>query len=221
PTEADISPLNAEINQNIAVLRQKYLCHDNDGSDHCWVNPEGKHIHLNFSHFNKWAACLVRRPPNGCDLNTPPNHALFDPKANANHLARPSLLQQRIANEKNAGGAGTGPVINFSLDGLAEILRPHAPAPAASSAPASATQDIADHSMLLPAKTKCGETMSVDAFCGQFHLDDFIAQKFAENRYKTTVSFLYVRLDDLEKMGFAPGDIAELREAVRRWAVAL
>jgi hypothetical protein len=60
PSENDVSPVNAEINAKIALLRTKYTCHDSDGSDFCWVSPEdGKHIALGHAHFNMWAAAWV------------------------------------------------------------------------------------------------------------------------------------------------------------------
>ncbi|KAJ7896654.1 hypothetical protein B0H14DRAFT_2558023 [Mycena olivaceomarginata] len=53
PSENDISPVNAEINTKIALLRTKYTCHNNDGSEFCWVSPEdGKHIALGHPYFN-------------------------------------------------------------------------------------------------------------------------------------------------------------------------
>jgi hypothetical protein len=60
PSENDISPANSEINQKIAVLRTKYTCHGNHGSDFCWVSGEEKeHILMGHSHFNMWAATWV------------------------------------------------------------------------------------------------------------------------------------------------------------------
>jgi hypothetical protein len=60
PSENDISPANAEINAKIALLRTKYTCHADDGSDFCWVSPEdGKHVALGHPHFSMWAAAWV------------------------------------------------------------------------------------------------------------------------------------------------------------------
>ncbi|KAJ7318504.1 hypothetical protein DFH08DRAFT_819783 [Mycena albidolilacea] len=75
PSENDISPVNAEINVKIALLRTKYTCHNNDGSDFCWVSPEdGKHVVLGHPHFNMWAAAWAHGTS---DEETPPNHAIF------------------------------------------------------------------------------------------------------------------------------------------------
>ncbi|KAJ7734049.1 hypothetical protein B0H14DRAFT_3168707 [Mycena olivaceomarginata] len=39
PSENDISVPNAEINAKIRLLRTKYMCHANNGSDYCWTPP--------------------------------------------------------------------------------------------------------------------------------------------------------------------------------------
>ncbi|KAJ7792701.1 hypothetical protein B0H14DRAFT_3562592 [Mycena olivaceomarginata] len=63
PNKNDISPENAEINTKIALLRAKYACHANDGSDYCWVSGEHKqHIPLGHLHFNMWAAGWIYVP---------------------------------------------------------------------------------------------------------------------------------------------------------------
>jgi hypothetical protein len=66
-----------------------------------------------------------------------------------------------------------------------------------------------------------GEQMSITMFCITSGLDDSIAEKFAKNGYKTTASLRFIELKDLPLIQFLPGEIAELREAVREWAVAM
>ncbi|KAJ7815706.1 hypothetical protein B0H14DRAFT_2846753 [Mycena olivaceomarginata] len=63
--------------------------------------------------------------------------------------------------------------------------------------------------------------MSISMFCIQYNLDDCILEKLTANRYKNASAFRFIRLMDLEKMEFLPGDIAELQDAVRQWAVPL
>ncbi|KAJ7771332.1 hypothetical protein DFH07DRAFT_768305 [Mycena maculata] len=61
PTENDISPINASVNQKILELRTRYACHANDGSDYCWVSGEAKeHVALGNPHFQMWGAGWVR-----------------------------------------------------------------------------------------------------------------------------------------------------------------
>lgn len=93
------------------------------------------------------------------------------------------------------------------VPGLASALIP-------TSVPASAFAD-----MLLPPNTNCGMKISVTEFCRIHQLDDSILHKLTNEGYKTTAAFRYVSLKDLEKINFLSGEIAELREAVREWAV--
>ncbi|KAJ7871977.1 hypothetical protein B0H14DRAFT_3439190 [Mycena olivaceomarginata] len=109
PSENNISAPNAEINTKIGLLRTKYTCHANDGSDYCWVSGEEKqHIALGHAHFNLWAAAWAK---GDADADTPPNHAIFSGEGN--------------------GGRSAAPTINVSFDGLADsFARPLLPPPA-------------------------------------------------------------------------------------------
>ncbi|KAJ7788577.1 hypothetical protein B0H14DRAFT_3576311 [Mycena olivaceomarginata] len=165
PSENDISAPNAEINTKIGLLRTKYTCHANDGSDYCWVSGEEKqHIALGHAHFNLWAAAWAK---GDADADTPPNHAIFSGEGNGGR-APPSILQKRSA----------APTINISFDGLADLLRP-APAPAAG--PPHHTNEP---QMLLPPNTQPGEPMLISMFCVTYNLDDSILEKLTTNRYK-------------------------------------
>ncbi|KAF8181468.1 hypothetical protein K438DRAFT_1841209 [Mycena galopus ATCC 62051] len=212
PSENDISPANTEINAKIALLRTKYTCHAEDGSDFCWVSPEdGKHVALGHPHFNMWAAAWAHGTG---DEETPPNHAIFSGNGNSG-LASKSLLQRRAA---NAASTSTGPTIhnNFTIpDGLLDLFRP-VPAPPPAPVPQPHEQQT-----LLPSGMNVGEQMSVAMFCITSGLDDAIAEKFTKNGYKTTASFRFIELKDLPLIQFLPGEIAELRDAVRQWAVAM
>ncbi|KAJ7767540.1 hypothetical protein B0H14DRAFT_3895066 [Mycena olivaceomarginata] len=211
PSENDISAPNAEINAKIGLLRTKYTCHANDGSNYCWVSGEKKrHIPLGHVHFNLWAAAWAK---GDADADTPPNHAIFSGKGNGS-LA-PSILQKHIAANAAYQPASTAPTINVSFNGLANFLRP-APAPAAGQ-----PHHVKEPNMFIPPNTQPGELMSISMFCIQYNLDDCILEKLTANRYKNASAFRFIRLMDLEKMEFLPGDIAELQDAVRQWAVPL
>ncbi|KAJ7862212.1 hypothetical protein B0H13DRAFT_2282361 [Mycena leptocephala] len=123
PSENDISPINMAINQKIAVLRAKWACNANDGSDYCWVSPEDKeHIPLGHAHFTMWSAASVK---GDCDDDTPPNHKIFETKSNR-QLAPLSLLQRRAA--ANQPVAPPAPVINniFPEALIQRLLNPNA-----------------------------------------------------------------------------------------------
>ncbi|KAF8130014.1 hypothetical protein K438DRAFT_1999602 [Mycena galopus ATCC 62051] len=215
PSENDISPANAEINAKIALLRAKYTCHTDDGSDYCWVSPEdAKHVALGHPHFNMWAAAWAHGTS---DEETPPNHAIFSGNGNSG-LASKSLLQRRAA---NAASTSTAPTIhnNFTIpDGLLDFFRPAARVPAQ---PSASVTPPHEQLTLLPSGMNVGEQMSISMFCITYGLDDAIAEKFGKNGYKTMASFRFIELKDLPLIQFLPGEIAELRDAVRQWAVAM
>ncbi|KAJ7255577.1 hypothetical protein C8J57DRAFT_1345236 [Mycena rebaudengoi] len=214
PAENDILPANAIINNYITKLRSKWTCHANDGSDFCWVAGEAKdHLPLTFSHFSLWAAGWAN---GSCDDETPPNHALFTKKGGA--VAPPNLLQRRIAAAQQAGPAAPTINNNFTLpDGLVNLLRP---APPTAPIPHLVTLPAAQ-SMLLPPNMQVGERLPIPDFCQRYDLDDSIAHKLTTNGYKTAAVFYLIKLEDLPTMNFLPGEIAELRDAVQRWALPL
>jgi len=62
PKAADINNANVPHNDNIKVLRQRWICHQKPGcaSDHCFINPvDASHLPLGHSHFDVWAAAMV------------------------------------------------------------------------------------------------------------------------------------------------------------------
>ncbi|KAJ7639649.1 hypothetical protein DFH06DRAFT_1138372 [Mycena polygramma] len=222
PSENDILPANAEINAKIALLRTKWTCHANDGSDYCWISGEEKeHIALGNPHFNMWAAAWVFPQAHGsCDDETPPNHGIFATKSGGK-LAPSSLLQRRAAG--NQPVAPAAPTINnhFTIpDRLLDLVRPQA---AVAAAPPVALQPSFiphhAHPMLLPPNTEVGPPMTIADFCTLYELDAEILAKLTKNGYKNSGVFFWIKIADLETMVFLPGEIAELREAVRQWAV--
>ncbi|KAJ7733146.1 hypothetical protein B0H16DRAFT_1468224 [Mycena metata] len=220
PSEKDITPVNTEINNKIGILRTKYACHANDGSDYCWVSAEeNEHVPLGHPHFNMWAAGWAQGI---CDEHTPPNHAIFSKdKAGraAGQTAAPSVLQRRIAAQAQTPGSSSSPIINnhFTLpDALLNALRPvpvAAMVPVASHLPIDTT-----HAPLLPANTTVGPSMLITDFCGTFELDDSIAEKLGRNGYRKSDGFKHILLKDLTAIEFLPGEVVELREAVEKWA---
>ncbi|KAJ7822335.1 hypothetical protein B0H14DRAFT_3875596 [Mycena olivaceomarginata] len=207
PSENDISPVNAEINTKIALLRTKYTCHDNDGSDFCWVSPEdGKHVALGHAHFNMWAAAWAH---GSVATETP----AWLPSRYCSVVSQQATSQASTA---------MGPTIhthnNFTIpDGLLDLFRPAA---TKAPQPAPITQPYEPQLTLLPPGMNVGQQMPISTFCVVANLDDAIAEKFAANGYRTTAAFRFIELKDLSLIQFLPGEIAELREAVREWAVA-
>ncbi|KAJ6545824.1 hypothetical protein DFH09DRAFT_1508674 [Mycena vulgaris] len=223
PTENDILPANKAINDQIAILRNKWTCHTNHGSDYCWISGEEKeHIPLGNPHFNAWAAGIEN---GACDTDTPPNHKLFNKNGNSAHLAPPTLLQRRAA-AANQAPHSAGPVIhnNFTfLDALLEIFRPNgiAPAPAPAANHAATSGPVQDQITLLPPHTQVPGRLPITDFCSIYELDNSIRDKLVANGYRNASVFYLIKLGELPAMGFLPGEIAELQDAVQQWAIPL
>ncbi|KAJ7756037.1 hypothetical protein DFH07DRAFT_959168 [Mycena maculata] len=223
PTENDISPINAGVNQKILELRTRHACHANDGSDYCWVSGEAKeHVALGNPQFQMWGAGWEQGV---CDLETPPNHKIFQTKKNAGDLAPLTTLQRRIATANQP--TSTAPIINnhFSIpDAFVDMLRPptvHAPPvpPGPLTLPVISSNTAED--MLLPAGTRVGQQMLIPEFCTLYDLDDSISSKLATNGYKKASAFNFIKLADLTAMEFRSGEIAELRDAIGQWVVPI
>ncbi|KAJ7930251.1 hypothetical protein B0H13DRAFT_2534525 [Mycena leptocephala] len=203
PSENDISPINMAINQKIAVLRAKWACNASDGSDFCWVSPEDK-----------------EHRKGDCDDDTPPNHKIFETKGNR-QLAPLSLLQRRAA--ANQPVPPPAPVINNIFpEAMMRLLNPTA-APEIPAAPPRAPHPPPLHyePMLLPPNTNVGAGITIQAFCDVYDLDMSIRDKFHAHGFKNADVFYLVKLSDLKEMDFKVGEIAELQNAVRQWAVSL
>ncbi|KAJ7605200.1 hypothetical protein FB45DRAFT_1042644 [Roridomyces roridus] len=100
-------------------------------------------------------------------------------------------------------------LINFPSDFLTGVrgVAPPIPGPAANETP-----------MLIPYGRIAGEEVSINMFCLDYGLDDDIAARLTENKFKRTGALAFVTLDDLKQMGFAHGEIAELKVAVTKWS---
>ncbi|KAK7016689.1 hypothetical protein R3P38DRAFT_2785859 [Favolaschia claudopus] len=209
PSEKGISAANTEINNKIGRLRAKWTCNVNDGSDYCWISGETRqHIPLHNPHFESWAAAWAQ---GSADLLTPPDLDIF--RAKDGEVAPRTLLQRRLAAKEPVSNA---PVINFNIpDALVGLMSGRQNPPAAG-APAPPTT-----AMLLPPNTQVGPSSSILDFCAVYGLSADISTKLTTNGYQDTDVFYLVSIDDLKEMQFMLGQIAQLREAVRKWAVAI
>ncbi|KAJ7751628.1 hypothetical protein B0H16DRAFT_1839965 [Mycena metata] len=223
PSEKEISPINTDINSKIAVLREKYSCHANDGSDYCWVSPDDQvHVPLGNPHFNMWAAAWAHGT---CDADKPPTHNIFardNLKADcvAGVTTAPSILQRRVAVSQAQTGS-SAPVINnhFTLpDALITALLP---APAAAPLPAPTpvpTPTDPTHEALLPPNTIISKGMLISEFCTEHNRGESILEKLAKNGYRKTDGFRFILLSHLTSIDFLQGEIVELRSAMENWA---
>lgn len=149
-------------------------------------------------------------------LEKPPNHRLFDTKATIS-----PVLQHRLdAQRKTVSQAATSaPVINLTFGNeFATLFKPPiAPAPNAPATEVGLVSNLA--SSLLPPSRKCGDNMSIAAFCMLYKLDDSIMTKFVTHSFKETHLLRYVTISDLKEMEFKFGEIAALRDAVEKWSI--
>lgn len=60
--------------------------------------------------------------------------------------------------------------------------------------------------------------MKLADFCSYFELSQDIQQKLASNGYTGTRTIWYIVVSELKEMGFKNGEIAEMKDAVARWA---
>ena len=110
------------------------------------------------------------------------------------------------------------PIFNFSIGGeVAKLFAPLA-MPAMAAAPAADTNPDAASLKLLPSTRSLGQDIPIEEFCQQHQLDNEVLQKLQANRFKNARILHFVTIADLKEMGFLPGEIGELRDAVEKWS---
>jgi hypothetical protein len=236
PAVSKILPGNIAKANQIAILRERWSCSTACGSrsDHCYISADQPHhFPLSMSHFDVWASALVRflslhfdgylsncvqlKQDGTATLECPPNHKLFDGVSDTSLGLKSPLLLRRLQGQSKEN---TSPQINlpdnllslFKNRASAESLPAPTPATATTSCPALVT-------MLLPNGHTHGPTLTIDEFCNIYTLSDGICARLKDNGYARMHTFKYIEVSELQAMRFKFGEIAELKEAVRLWAV--
>jgi hypothetical protein len=106
------------------------------------------------------------------------------------------------------------PQININIP--SELLAFFRPAPAPIAPPAIAANGP---EMLVPHGALPGPKLSIEEFCERHALDDEICARFRQNKYTKTETLAYIKLSQLELMGFMGGEIAQIQFAVSSWTV--
>jgi len=73
---------------------------------------------------------------------------------------------------------------------------------------------------LIPSTLNEGPRMDIDMFCVVYLLPDAILQHFCDNAITGTHAFSHITDTDLAGMGFKIGEVIDLKEAVRMWALS-
>jgi len=189
------------------------------------------HIRLTNELFEKWAvamvsnqvfcSCVTLKPfqlnNKEVTLEKPPNHHLFD-AADPQKLTEGSdLLKARLKAVKGQAQQAAAPLIvinnNFPENFTGAVHRGPAPAP-----PAAVT--VAAQG-LIPANRQAGPKLPIVQFCQTHQLGDEILSWLQDNKYTGTQAFRYMTNQELKDMGFKPGEIVDLKEAVADWSVPL
>ena len=168
--------------------------------------------------------------PNGSvTLDQPPNNKLFDPS----QLTRVSPVVQRRKAEQAAAALSSSssssngqPIFNITLgnefanilhSAPAPVLAPLAPAPPL---PAPPQPRVApQYPSLIPPTREPGIDMPLSDFCAQYGLSTSVLNKLTTNGFIRTRNLRFIQTEDLGTIGFLLGEVAEMKDAVERWAV--
>ena len=121
------------------------------------------------------------------------------------------MNKEKIPQAAQAAQAPAAPIVNVVLPNnlfghqLPPGILPPVPAP----------QTIG----LIPSTHEPGAKLDMATFCSIFNLSDAIHQRLKENTYTATHAFAYMETAELRELGFKAGEIVDLKEAVKEWAV--
>ena len=228
------------MNDQIGLLRERWRCPTPGGkcgTEHCFVQANANdHFPLGFRELESWAAAIVSlyslyglrsdilpfwklKGPQFSTIDTPPNNTLFDALDPRTVAAKSPLLQRRLQLNAQAEAKAV-PDIHTHINIPPEIIRllqPNARSPPPESR--GAAMQPMPSTMLLPPSLKPGAKMSIEDFCNQFSLSVEIFERLRENGYSGSHVIQHIEIAELRMMAFKPGEIAELKEAVRIWAM--
>jgi hypothetical protein len=144
-------------------------------------------------------------------MEKPLNILLFDPVSSHTAVSKSPLLQAHlnaISKEKALPLPPAAPVVNVILPN--DMFNPYqhlrllAPA--------------LQITGLIPFTHSTGPRMSMEQFCSIFALSDDIFRRLDNNKYSGTQAFAHMEASKLRELGFKPGEIVDLKEAVLEWA---
>jgi hypothetical protein len=165
--------------------------------------------------------CTQLKQDGTATIERPPNHKLFDGVINSDLTLKSPLQLRRLQAQAKENTPAIPQIHNHITfpDNLFGMMQGH---PATESLATPSAGNVARPplaNMLLPNKHQPGPTYSIEQFCHKYELDEKIQARLRENGYARTHTFKYIEVSDLQAMGFKLGEIAELKEAVRLWAL--
>ena len=162
--------------------------------------------------------------PNGMvTLCQPPNNKLFDPSKStriSSVVQCQKAEQSAIASSMLSAGP---PVFNISLGNDFTNLFHHAPllaAPAPVALPPQSVIAQTYSSLILPSHGP-GIDMPLFMLYTQYCLSDKILAKLTKNGYTCAQTLHFIQTDDLNKIGFMLGEVAEMKDAVEQWTLLM
>jgi hypothetical protein len=96
-----------------------------------------------------------------------------------------------------------------------------APAPGPLHPFPTSQQPIATLQPLILPHLQPGVKLDIDTFCLVHGLSNNILEKFRKHAYTGTQAFRYLDIQELKELGFKPGEIVDLKEAILEWAVPM
>ena len=144
-------------------------------------------------------------------MEKPLNILLFDPVSLHTAISKLPLLQAHlnaVNKEKALPPLPAAPVINVVLPN--DMFNPYQ-----HYRPLLSTPQMTG---LIPSTHGPGPRMSMEQFCSVFALSDNIFCRLDTNKYSGMQVFAHMESSELRELGFKPGKIVDLKEALLEWA---
>jgi len=132
---------------------------------------------------------------------------------------RSPLLQARVnaaaIKDKAIIPAPPAPIFNVVLpNNIFGTYNPQIPLIAPPAPPAAITL-----CGLIPPSYEAREKLDIATFCVIYGLSDAILQRLQDNAYTGTQAFAHMTPAELRELRFRPGEIVDIKEAVKAWAL--
>ncbi|KAF8955219.1 hypothetical protein BDZ97DRAFT_1674510 [Flammula alnicola] len=221
--EADILPANQAINDTIKSLREHWQCSlTTCKHDYCYIPADGPHFPLSHEHCEKWAAAILRGPTSAT-LDKPPNIQLFDPVSPHTIVSKSPILQARLNAKEKRDAPQQPPPPQPILQAPPVHIYNYQQPPVGVFGPAAGIAAAIPNNQTGLIPVGCAEGIKLDllTFCTCYNIADDIRERLQLHRITGTHAFGHLSGDDLKEMGFKVGEIIDVKQAVKEWAVPM